>query len=74
MDRLATWAGERLLDDAGQPLFKEFAAAIEPTEFQPGKEFGSGTMKPMDYMVELAEGRMKPSSNLDLATVQHQAQ
>jgi Asp-tRNA(Asn)/Glu-tRNA(Gln) amidotransferase A subunit family amidase len=62
------------LDDAGQPLFKEFAAAIEPTEFQPGKEFGSGTMKPMDYMVELAEGRIKPPSNLDLATVQHQAQ
>ena len=61
------------LDEAGQPLFKEFAAAIEPTEFQPGKVFGSGKMKPMDYMVELAEGRIEPPSNLGLATVQHQA-
>ena len=26
----------------GQPLFKEFAAAIVPTEFAPGKVFGSG--------------------------------
>ena len=26
----------------GQPVFKEFAAAIEPTEFVPGKVFGSG--------------------------------
>jgi len=62
------------LDEAGQPLFKEFAAAIEPTEFQPGKVFGSGNMKPMDYMVELAEGRIRAPANLDLATVQHQAQ
>jgi len=61
------------LDEAGQPLFKEFAAAIEPTEFQPSKVFGSGKMKPMDYMVELAEGRIEPPSNLGLATVQHQA-
>ena len=62
------------LDAAGQPLFKEFAAVIEPTEFQPGKVFGSGKMKPIDYMVELAEGRSRPPSSLDLATVQHQAQ
>src|SRR5262249_13232092 len=27
----------------GQPLFKEFAAAISPTEFMPGKIFGTGT-------------------------------
>jgi amidase len=33
----------------GQPLFKEFAAAIRPTEFTPGKVFGSGTMTPIDY-------------------------
>ncbi|HET9717701.1 MAG TPA: amidase family protein [Pseudolabrys sp.] len=62
------------LDEAGEPLFKEFAEAIEPTEFQPGKIFGSGKMKPMDYMVELAEGRITPPARLDLATVQHQAQ
>src|ERR687888_1684957 len=56
----------------GQPLFKEFAAAIEPTEFLPGKVFGSGTMKPIDYCVELAEGRIEPPANLDISTIQHQ--
>src|SRR5581483_8405232 len=43
------------LDADEQPLFKEFAAAIQPTEFAPGKVFGSGTMKPMDYMLAMAE-------------------
>ncbi len=33
----------------GQPVFKDFAAAIVPTEFAPGKVFGTGTMKPIDY-------------------------
>ena len=49
------------------------AATIRPTEFEPGKIFGSGKMKPIDYMLALAEGRIPPPSNLDLATVQHQA-
>ena len=61
------------LDANGQPVFMEFAAAIVPTEFAPGKVFGSGTMKPIDYMLEMSEGRIAPPSNLDLATVQHQA-
>jgi amidase len=56
----------------GQPLFKEFAAAIEPTEFLPGKRFGSGTMKPIDYCVALAEGWIEPPTNLDVATIQEQ--
>ena len=56
----------------GQPVFKEFAAAIEPTEFLPGKVFGTGTMKPIDYCVALAEGRVAPPANLDIATVQDQ--
>jgi amidase len=56
----------------GQPVFKEFAAAIEPTEFLPGKVFGSGRMKPIDYCVELAEGRIDPPANLDIATIQEQ--
>lgn len=56
----------------GQPVFKEFAAAIERTEFLPGKIFGSGTMKPIDYCVELAEGRIEPPANLDIATIQEQ--
>ncbi|MDB5599057.1 MAG: hypothetical protein JWN71_1101 [Xanthobacteraceae bacterium] len=60
------------LTPEGTPLFKEFAAVIEPTEFEPGKVFGSGTMKPIDYFVELAEGRITPPSNLDIGTVQQQ--
>jgi Asp-tRNA(Asn)/Glu-tRNA(Gln) amidotransferase A subunit family amidase len=60
------------LDKSGQPLFKEFAAAIRPTEFMPGKVFGAGAMRPIDYCVELAEGRIAPPANLDIATVQEQ--
>jgi amidase len=56
----------------GTPLFKEFAAAIRPTEFLPGKVFGTGTMAPIDYLVELAEGRIAPPANLDIATIQEQ--
>ena len=60
------------LDAGGQPVFKEFADAIIPTEFAPGKVFGAGAMAPIDYMVELAEGRIEPPSNLDIPTVQEQ--
>jgi Asp-tRNA(Asn)/Glu-tRNA(Gln) amidotransferase A subunit family amidase len=71
----------------GTPVFKEFAAAIRPTEFTPtlpsptsgggsgrglGTVFGSGAMAPIDYMVELAEGRIAPPVNLDIATIQDQ--
>jgi amidase len=69
----------------GTPVFKEFAAAIRPTEFTPtlpapasggglgrGSVFGSGKMTPIDYLVELAEGRLAPPANLDIATVQEQ--
>jgi Asp-tRNA(Asn)/Glu-tRNA(Gln) amidotransferase A subunit family amidase len=56
----------------GKPLFKEFAQAIAPTEFMPGQVFGSGTMLPIDYFVELTEERIEPPSNLDIATIQQQ--
>jgi amidase len=56
----------------GQPVFKEFAAAVMPTEFMSGKVFGSGTMQPIDYCVAMAEGRIAPPCNLDLATIQQQ--
>ncbi len=56
----------------GQPVFKEFAAAIRRTEFAPGKFFGAGEMAPIDYCVALAEGRIAPPRNLDIATVQDQ--
>ena len=56
----------------GTPVFPDFAAAVVPTEFAPGKILGSGTMQPIDYCVEMAEGRIAPPKNLDLATIQNQ--
>jgi amidase len=56
----------------GSPVFADFAAAIEPTEFTPGRTFGSGSMRPIDYLVEMGEGRIDPPANLDPATVQQQ--
>jgi amidase len=56
----------------GEPVFKEFAAAIKPTEFLRGKFFGSGSMDPIDYCVGLAEGVIKAPHNLDIATIQQQ--
>ena len=56
----------------GTPLFKDFAAAIRPTEFQPDRVFGSGTLAPIDYLVGLAEGRIAPPENLDIGTIQQQ--
>jgi len=47
------------------------AAGAEAT-YQPPKIFGSGTMKPIDYCVALAEGRIAPPKNLDIHTVQEQ--
>src|SRR5258705_11711783 len=38
----------------------------------PGKIFGGGKMQPIDYCVEMAEGRIAPPANLDLATIQQQ--
>jgi amidase len=56
----------------GQPVFKEFAAAIVPTAFLPGRVFGSGTMEPIDYCVAMAEGRIAPPASLGLAAIQQQ--
>jgi Asp-tRNA(Asn)/Glu-tRNA(Gln) amidotransferase A subunit family amidase len=60
------------LDAKGEPLFREFADAIVPTEFMPGKVFGRGTLQPIDYCVALAEGRIEPPVNLTIATIQQQ--
>ena len=56
----------------GTPLFKEFEAAIKPTEFLPGKTFGNGSMDSIDYCVALAEGTITAPSNLDIAAIQPQ--
>jgi Asp-tRNA(Asn)/Glu-tRNA(Gln) amidotransferase A subunit family amidase len=58
------------LNNAGQPLFPEFAAAIKPSEFAPGKTLGSGTMRPTDYMLALSEGRIPPPKALNIRTIQ----
>ena len=60
------------VDRDGRPVFKDFAAAIVPTEFMPGKVFGTGKMRPIDFCVAMAEGRIAPPSNLDLSTIQQQ--
>jgi amidase len=62
------------LTSSGTPLFPEFAAMIKPTEFAPGKTFGSGTMASIDYLVGLAEGRIPPPGNLNIRTIQPQAE
>jgi hypothetical protein len=58
------------LNNAGEPVFPEFAAAIRPTEFAPGKVLGSGTMTPVDYMLALADGRVTPPRALNIRTIQ----
>ena len=55
----------------GQPVFKEFAAAIVPTEFMPGKIFGTGTMPPIDYCV--AAGGRKDRATLEPRSRHHPA-
>ena len=58
---------------SGEPVFPDVAKAIKPTEFAPGKTFGTGKMASIDYLVALAEGRVPPPSNLNIRTVQQQA-
>ncbi len=60
------------LEPDGTPVHKDFAAAIQPTEFLPGCVFGTGTLAPMDYLVAMAEGRIPPPARLDIATIQQQ--
>ncbi len=58
----------------GKPEFPEFAAAIKPTQFAPGKTFGTGTMKPIDYMEALANGRVAIPKNLNIRVIQQEAE
>ena len=55
----------------GQPMFPEVAAQVKPTEFAPGRTFGTGTMRPIDYLLELAEGRQPVPRNLNIRTLQN---
>jgi amidase len=58
----------------GKPLFPEFAAKIKPTEFAPGKVFGTGTMKPIDYLLNLAEGREAIPKNLNIRAIEDEGE
>ena len=58
----------------GQPQFPEFATKIKPTEFAPGKTFGSGTMKPIDYFLNLAEGRLPIPKNLNIRAIEEEVE
>lgn len=57
------------LTRGGQPEFPEFAAMIKPTEFAPGKTFGSGTMASIDYLEALADGRVPIPKNLNIRAI-----
>jgi amidase len=61
----------RLMRD-GRPQFPEFAAKIKPTEFAPGRTLGSGTMKPIDYFLALAEGRVPIPKNLNIRAIEEE--
>jgi amidase len=54
----------------GRPQFPEFAAKIKPTEFALGKTLGTGTMKPIDYFLNLAEGRVPVPRNLNIRAIE----
>jgi amidase len=58
----------------GQPQFPEFAAKIKPTEFEPGRTLGSGTMKPIDYFLDLAEGRVPIPKNLNVRAIEEEVE
>jgi amidase len=58
----------------GQPQFPEFVAKIQPTEFAPGKTLGSGTMKPIDYFLDLAEGRVPIPKNLNVRVIEEEVE
>ena len=58
----------------GEPQFSEFAAMIQPTEFSPGKTFGSGKMKPIDYFLALAEGKVPIPKNLNIRAIEEEVE
>jgi amidase len=63
----------RLRND-GTPEFPEFAGRIKTTEFARGEVRGAGAMAPIDYMVNMAEGRIPPPSNLNIRSIQSKPQ
>jgi Asp-tRNA(Asn)/Glu-tRNA(Gln) amidotransferase A subunit family amidase len=57
----------------GMPsLASPTVAAGAIATYQPPKIFGSGTMKPIDYCVALAEAKIQAPRNLDIHSIQEQ--
>jgi Asp-tRNA(Asn)/Glu-tRNA(Gln) amidotransferase A subunit family amidase len=57
----------------GMPsLASPTVAAGAVATYQPPMLLGSGTMKPIDYCVALAEGKIQPPRNLDIHSIQEQ--
>jgi amidase len=57
------------LTGAGTPQFPDFANNIIPTEFAPGKTFGSGSQKPVDYMLRMTLGLEPIPQNLNIRII-----
>jgi amidase len=57
------------LNDNGEPMFPDFAAKIQPTEFAPGVMRGGGTMTPADWMIRWAEGLEPMPRNMTLRSI-----
>src|SRR5258706_7242439 len=58
----------------GQPQLPEFAAKIKPTEFTAGKTLRTRTMKPIDYFLHLAEGRVPIPKNLNIRAIEEEVE
>jgi Asp-tRNA(Asn)/Glu-tRNA(Gln) amidotransferase A subunit family amidase len=61
------------LTPADTPQFPDFADKIIPTEFEPGKVFGSGSMTPVDYMLRMSLGLEPIPEGLNIRSIQAQA-
>jgi amidase len=57
------------LTPAGEPQFPDFANKIIPTEFAPGKIFGSGSLKPIDYIIRMVKGLEPIPEGLNIRSI-----
>jgi amidase len=57
------------LTASGEPQFRAFAEAIEPTKFTVGVTHGSGRLQPVDWMIRWSEGLEPTPPNLNLRSI-----
>ena len=60
------------LGSTGRPFSRNSPPRSARPNSCPARFSGRGAMAPIDYFVELAEGRVEPPANLDIATIQEQ--